>query len=62
MVPVVWSPESIHIVVAGGDSIPCAAICPSWGHLGGFAITRALPPLAPSPVLRDDPFSLPLVA
>ncbi|MBK7950258.1 MAG: hypothetical protein IPK00_16290 [Deltaproteobacteria bacterium] len=42
MVPVVWSPESIHIVVAGGDSIPCAAICPSWGHLGGFAITKAL--------------------
>lgn len=42
-VPVVWSPESIHVVVVGGDSIPAAAICPSWGHLGGFAITRPLP-------------------
>jgi hypothetical protein len=42
MVPVVWSADSIHIVVAGGDSIPAAAICPSWGHLGGFAITRPI--------------------
>jgi hypothetical protein len=41
-VPVAWSPDAIHVVVAGGDSIPCAAVCPSWGHLGGFAITRAL--------------------
>lgn len=41
-VPVVWSPESIHLLVAGGDSIPAAAVCPSWGHLGGFARTAAL--------------------
>ena len=43
MVPVTWSPESIHLVVSGGDSIPAAAVCPSWGHLGGFAVTRAVP-------------------
>ena len=41
-VPVTASPEAIHVVVSGADSIPCAAVCPSWGHLGGFAITRAL--------------------
>ncbi|MBW2289707.1 MAG: hypothetical protein JRG90_18045 [Deltaproteobacteria bacterium] len=42
-VPVTWSPDAIHLVVSGADSIPCAAVCPSWGHLGGFAMTRALP-------------------
>lgn len=42
-VPVCESPELIHVVVSGADSIPCAAVCPSWGHLGGFAMTRALP-------------------
>ena len=41
-VPVTARPEAIHVVVSGADSIPCAAVCPSWGHLGGFAITRAL--------------------
>ena len=41
-IPVTTSAEAIHIVVSGADSIPCAAVCPSWGHLGGFAITRAL--------------------
>jgi hypothetical protein len=42
-VPVTWSPQDIHLVVSGADSIPCAAMLPSWGHLGGFATTRALP-------------------
>ncbi len=42
MVPVTAEPGAIHLVVAGADSIPCAAVCPSWGHLGGFAVTRAL--------------------
>lgn len=41
-VPITAAPESIHLVVAGADSIPCAAVCPSWGHLGGFAETRPL--------------------
>jgi hypothetical protein len=41
-IPVTWSAEAIHLVVSGADSIPCAAVCPSWGHLGGFAMTRAL--------------------
>ena len=44
--PVTEAPEDIHVVVSGADSIPCAAVCPSWGHLGGFAITRALPAMA----------------
>jgi hypothetical protein len=43
MVPVATSPEDIHIIVTGGDSIGFAAVCPSWGALGGFAVTRALP-------------------
>jgi hypothetical protein len=42
-IPVTWSAEAIHLIVSGADSIPCAAVCPSWGHLGGFAMTRALP-------------------
>ena len=41
-VPVTASPEAIHLVVSGADSIPCAAVCPSWGHLGGFASSRAI--------------------
>jgi len=42
LVPIVESPEAIHLIVAGADSIPWAAVCPGWGHLGGFAITRAV--------------------
>ncbi len=41
-VPVTESAEAIHLVVSGADSIPCAAVCPSWGHLGGFASSRAI--------------------
>ena len=42
LVPVVDGPESIHLVVTGGDSIPWAAVCPGWGHLGGLAVTRPI--------------------
>jgi hypothetical protein len=49
MVPVVWSAESIHVVVAGADSIPWGTVCPSWGNLGGFAVTRALPAMKAMP-------------
>ncbi len=42
LVPVVDGPEAIHVVVTGADSIPFAAVCHGWGHLGGFAVTRAL--------------------
>ncbi len=41
-VPIVEAPESIHLVVTGADSIPWAAVCPGWGHLGGFAVTRSI--------------------
>ena len=41
-VPIVDGPEAIHLVVTGADSIPWAAVCPGWGHLGGFAVTRAV--------------------
>jgi hypothetical protein len=51
-VPVTVSPDAIHLIVSGGDSIPCASVCPSWGHLGGFAITRALPAGSVSPRSR----------
>lgn len=42
-VPVTWSPGDIHVIVTGADSIPSSAVFPSWGNLGGFAVTRALP-------------------
>ena len=40
MVPVVESPDDIHVVVAGAESIPWMAVCPGWGNLGGYAVTR----------------------
>jgi hypothetical protein len=42
LVPVVERPEDIHVLVCGADSIPWAAVLPGWGHLGGFAVTKAL--------------------
>ena len=42
LVPIVNGPEAIHLVVAGADSIPWAAVCPGWGHTGGYAVTRAI--------------------
>ncbi len=47
MVPVVERPEDIHVVVAGADSIPWIAVCPGWGNLGGFAVTRPIRLRAP---------------
>ena len=46
LIPPVERPEDIHVVVTGADSIPWAAVCHGWGHLGGFAVTR--PVEAPS--------------
>jgi hypothetical protein len=43
LVPVVEGAADIHVLVCGADSIPWAAVCPGWGHLGGFAVTRPLP-------------------
>ncbi|MAG34061.1 MAG: hypothetical protein CL908_24540 [Deltaproteobacteria bacterium] len=40
LVPIVDGPEAIHLIVAGADSIPWAAVCPGWGHIGGYAVTR----------------------
>lgn len=40
LVPCVSSPDSVLVIVTGADSIPWAAVCPGWGHLGGFAVTR----------------------
>lgn len=42
LVPVVERPDDVHVVVCGADSIPWWAVCPGWGHLGGFAETRKL--------------------
>jgi hypothetical protein len=42
LVPVVEKPADIHVIVAGADSIPWIAVCPGWGHLGGFAVTRPI--------------------
>lgn len=51
LVPVVETPGDIHVVVAGAHSIPWIAVCPGWGHLGGFAVTRPVHPpgRAPTP-------------
>jgi hypothetical protein len=43
IVPVTATPDGIHVIVSGADSIPCAAVCTGWGNLGGFAVTRPLP-------------------
>lgn len=43
MVPVADSPEAVHVIVTGADSLPYGFVCPSWGTLGGFAVTRAVP-------------------
>lgn len=39
LVPVTARPEDIHLMVAGGDTY-FAAVCPGWGGLGGFAVTK----------------------
>lgn len=41
-IPVANDPGSIHVMVTGGDSLPYGFVCPSWGTLGGFAVTRAI--------------------
>lgn len=43
MVPVATDPGSVHVLVTGGDSLEYGFVCPSWGTLGGFAVTRPLP-------------------
>ena len=51
-----WGPESIHVVVAGGDSVTFAAVCPGWGTYGGFAVTRPLPvAVAPAGTAKERP-------
>jgi hypothetical protein len=50
MVPAFERPESINVIVTGADSIPWAVVCPGWGSLGGFAVSRALPESQPPPM------------
>jgi hypothetical protein len=52
LVPVANDPGSIHVVVTGADSLIYGAVCPSWGALGGFAVTRALPERRPTTPTR----------
>lgn len=40
--PMVLSPEDIHLLVAGGLSQWWAALCPGWGNYGGYAVTRPI--------------------
>ena len=37
--PIFNEPEDILVMVAGGDG-PHSAVCPGWGHHGGFAVTQ----------------------
>jgi hypothetical protein len=41
LVPITARPEDIHLMVAGGDTY-FAAVCPGWGGLGGFAVTKEI--------------------
>lgn len=41
LVPLTQRPRDIHIVVAGGETY-FAALCPGWGGLGGFAVTKEI--------------------
>ena len=41
LVPITERPRNIHIVVAGGETY-FAALCPGWGGLGGFAVTKEI--------------------
>jgi hypothetical protein len=41
LVPIAARPRDIHIMVAGGDTY-FSAVCPGWGGLGGFAVTREI--------------------
>lgn len=41
LVPIAARPRDIHLLVAGGDTY-FSAICPGWGGLGGFAVTREI--------------------
>ena len=41
LVPITERPRNIHIIVAGGKTY-FAAVCPGWGGLGGFAVTREI--------------------
>lgn len=41
LVPLTARPEDIHLMVAGGDTY-FAAVCPGWGGLGGFAVTKEI--------------------
>lgn len=43
LIPVVDSPGQIHIAVSGARGGRFLAVCPGWGHFGGFAVARALP-------------------
>jgi hypothetical protein len=40
--PLVLSPDDIHVLVTGGDTQWWAGFCPGWGNYGGYAITRAI--------------------
>ncbi len=42
MLPIVDSPDDIHVLVTGGSGQWWCAVLPGWGTYGGFAVTRPL--------------------
>lgn len=56
LVPSASDPSSIHVVVSGGAGGRFLALCPSWGHFGGFATTKelAVQAVAPDDDARDS--------
>jgi hypothetical protein len=42
MVPVVDHAQDLHIAVSGARGGRFLAVCPGWGHYGGFAVTRPI--------------------
>lgn len=42
MLPMVRTPEDVHVLVAGGDSQWWAGFCAGWGNYGGYATSERI--------------------
>ncbi|MFH1485415.1 MAG: hypothetical protein ABIH46_05025 [Chloroflexota bacterium] len=42
LVPIVQQPEDILITVAGGTGSNSLMVCPGWGGMGGYAVTKEI--------------------
>jgi hypothetical protein len=42
LIPIVEKPEDILITVAGGMGSASCMVCPGWGGMGGYAVTKEI--------------------